>query len=85
MADEPENIVLHYLRRLDTKLDGVAADVREMKERLSSVEKQVAGVRVDFADLRADFVRVEHRLDRVANRLERVEKRLELHDPAIPE
>ncbi len=84
MADEPANLVLHYLRRFDAKIDTMAADVREMKERLSSVERQTAAMRVDFADLRADFVRIEHRLDRFDQRLERIERRLDLHDPAIP-
>jgi hypothetical protein len=65
----PCEYVLHHLRRLDAKIDTLAADVREMKERLSSVERQTAAMRVDFADLRADFVRIEHRLD--------------LHDPAV--
>lgn len=84
MTDEPQNLVLEYLRRLDAKVDALTTDVREVVQRLGSVEKQVAGLRVDFADLRADLVRVEHRIDRVEERLSRIEKRLDLHDPALP-
>jgi septal ring factor EnvC (AmiA/AmiB activator) len=84
MADEPENLVLRYLRNIDAKVDALAVDMREVKARLGSVEKQVAGRRVDFADLRADLVRVEHRIDRADERLARIERRLDLHDPAVP-
>ncbi len=84
MADEPENLILHYLRRLDAKVDGIDRKVTDLAERISSLERQVAGVRVDFADMRADFVRIEHRLDGFEKRLERIERRLDLHDPAIP-
>ena len=59
MANEPENIVLVYLRRLDGKVDGLREEMREIKERLHSLERQVAGVRVDFAHMREDLVRVD--------------------------
>ena len=84
MADEPENVVLRCLRNIDAKVDALVVDMREVKARLGSVEKQVAGLRVDFADLRADLVRVEHRIDRADERLARIERRLDLHDPAVP-
>jgi hypothetical protein len=48
MADEPENLVLVYLRRLDEKADAVREDLREVKDRLGSLERQVAGTRVDW-------------------------------------
>lgn len=56
MADDPDNIVLVYLRRIDAKVDGLKDEMVQVKERLHSVEEQVAG-------LRKDFVRLEHRID----------------------
>jgi len=46
---EPENVVLGYLRRIDSKLDAMAQDIRELKERVSSVDIAVASVRRDIA------------------------------------
>ena len=70
MAEEPENLVLHYLRRIDTRLDGMAADIRELKT-------TVAGILQVLASHDNHMLRMEVRL-------ERIENRLDLHDPAIP-
>ena len=51
MADDPDNLVLVYLRRIDAKVDAIAQDIRELKERVSSVEVAVASVRRDIAVL----------------------------------
>jgi archaellum component FlaC len=64
MADEPDNIVLIYLRRLDEKLDRVVDDVRDLKVRVTGVEEGLAGI--------------NRRLDRVETRLDRIERRLDL-------
>jgi DNA repair ATPase RecN len=64
MADEPDNIVLQYLRRFDEKLDRIGEDVRELKVRVTHVEE--------------NQTIVHRRLDRVEQRLDRIERRLEL-------
>lgn len=66
MTDEPDNIVLRYLRRLDEKVDALREDNREIKTRLGFLEQQYASVssRID---------RIEHRLDRIERRLDLVE------------
>ena len=64
MADEPESIVLRYLRRIDEKLDRLADDVRDIKIRVTGVEENLAGV--------------HRRLDRIELRVEHIEKRLDL-------
>jgi predicted nucleic acid-binding Zn-ribbon protein len=73
MSDEPENIVLRYLRRIDERTDRFEHSMEDIKTRLTSVEGQVSL-------LRADVVHVNHRLDRVDERLSRIEKRLDLID-----
>ncbi len=64
MVDQPDNIVLIYLRRLDEKLDRVVDDVRDLKVRVTGVEEGLAGI--------------NRRLDRVETRLDRIERRLDL-------
>lgn len=66
MADEPENLVLQMLRKLDAKVDRLADDMTDIKMRMTHVEENLAGV--------------HRRLDRVDMRLDRIEKRLELVD-----
>jgi DNA repair ATPase RecN len=66
MVDEPDHILLQYMRRFDEKLDRVVADVQEIKVRLTNVEE--------------NLTIVHRRLDRMDARIERIEKRLELVD-----
>ena len=68
MADEPENLVLRYLRRIDDKLDRVADDVRELKIRMTAVEENLASL--------------NRRFDRLEARVDRIERRLELTETA---
>ncbi len=64
MSEQPDNILLVYLRRLDGKMDRLIEDGREVKQRLGYLEEQGASIsrRVDRLDLRLD--RVERRLAR---------------------
>ena len=64
MSDDPDNLMLVYLRRIDAKVDGLREDVVEVKQRLGFLEEQYASIsrRVDRIDLRLE--RIE-RLDLV--------------------
>ena len=66
MADEPENLILRYRRRIDDKLDRVVDDVRELKIRMTAVEE-------NLASLNRRFDRLEVRVDRIERRLELTE------------
>jgi len=66
MAEEPDNLVLQMLRRMDAKLHRVGEDIRDLKVRMSSLEENAAVV--------------NRRLDRIEDRLDRIEKRLDLVD-----
>jgi hypothetical protein len=68
MADEPDNIVLVYLRRLDEKLDRMAGYIGEMKTSLTNIEALMG--------------QIELRLDRRENRFDRIDKHLDLSDVA---
>ena len=71
MADEPENFVLQYLRRIDTKLDRLIEDVQDLKIRVTAVEERVSGVEMAIAG-------VNRRIDRIEQRLDRIERRTDL-------
>ena len=66
MPDEPDNLVLQLLRRIDQKTDRLIDDVADLKVRITSMEEGLAGV--------------NRRLDRVEARIDRIERRLELAD-----
>jgi DNA repair ATPase RecN len=63
---EPDNITLRLLRSIDSKIDRVLDDVKDIKVRLTAVEEALAGV--------------NRRIDRSESRLDRIERRLELVD-----
>jgi hypothetical protein len=73
MSEQPENIMLVYLRRLDAKMDRLTEGQLDLSGRVTSLERQVALLHGDFAGQSA-------RLDRVDTRLERIERRLDLVD-----
>jgi archaellum component FlaC len=66
MADEPNNIVLVMLRKIDQRTERMAEDLHDLKVRVTGVEEGLAGV--------------NRRLDRLEGRIERIEKRIELTD-----
>ncbi|MBS0522678.1 MAG: hypothetical protein JSS04_03500 [Proteobacteria bacterium] len=70
MTDEPDNLIVRYRRRLDEKVDRVIEDLREIKQRLSSVEVSVARVHGDFAAQSGCIDKLETRLDRIEQRLD---------------
>jgi archaellum component FlaC len=67
VADEPDNLTLVIVRRLDAKFDRFSDDLHNVKIRLSYVEENLAGV--------------NRRLDRFDARLDQIEKRLDLVEP----
>lgn len=83
MVEEPENLVLVFLRRIDAKIDAMAQDMRELKERVSSLEIAVAGVRRDIALLAETDARLQFAVDRLRDDVGRIQRRLELtEEPA---
>ncbi len=64
MVEEPENLVLRSLRRIEVGLDGLREDNRDIKIRIGLFEQQMAAF--------------SGRLDRVEIRLDRIERRLDL-------
>ena len=70
MADEPDNMVLRYLRRIDQKVDNLTERVDDLTAEMRSVRLHMAGSAQDHlrhdtndASLRARVERIERRLD----------------------
>jgi hypothetical protein len=57
MADEPNNLVLRYLRSIDGRLDGIARDISEIK-------RSQAGMLQILASHDARLLRVEDRIEK---------------------
>ena len=76
--EEPENMTLRYLRRLDQKMDRVIDDLGDVKVRLSAVERGLGELQVQVGTLNS-------RVDRLENRVERVERRLDIRDDSVAE
>ena len=66
MAEQPDDILLQYMRRFDEKLDRVIDEMLDVKVRLTALEEGLAGI--------------NRRLDRLELRVERIERRLDLVD-----
>jgi hypothetical protein len=73
VGDEPRDIVLDYLRRIDRKVDGLLEDFRLFNVRVVAGESQVAGLHVGDVQQNAE-------IDRIKTRLDRIERRLQLAD-----
>ncbi len=75
MSEQPENLMLVYLRRLDASMAELRADVTDIKHRLTALEIQV-GQQVSTEA--SHYASVAIRLDRIENRLERLERHADI-------
>ena len=73
MVDEPDDLVLRYLRQIDQKIDNVAEEVKESKVRVGRVETSLPQVQAHLAERSV-------RMDKIDSRLDRIERRLTLTD-----
>ena len=62
MADDTDlhEFIHERYRRTDADLKRILEIVVDTRDRVSSLEKQVAGLRVDFANMRDDASRLDH-------------------------
>jgi tetrahydromethanopterin S-methyltransferase subunit G len=79
VSDQPENLLLVYLRRIDAAVAELRDDFRETKFRLTTLEQQVTSLAATEA---SHYASLSMRLDRVEARLDRIERRLDLVEPA---
>jgi hypothetical protein len=80
MIDQPENLVLAFLRDMRAGLERMEGKLDELVRRVSSVETNLAHVHVELAGIHVDLAGHSARMDRIDGRLDRIEKRLGLVD-----
>lgn len=78
MTENVENLVLEHLRALRSGQDRIEAALREVKQRLTGVESNMAGLRRDNLGTQEDVYRQHIVIDAIQDRLQGNEKRLEL-------
>jgi hypothetical protein len=80
MSDQPENIILTMLRRLDAKMDRVLEDMGDIKRRMTTLEIQVGQLAATEA---SHYAQAMLRMDRIELRLDRIARRLDLTDAPV--
>lgn len=63
MSDEPDNVVLILLRRIDAKIDELRGDMAEVKERLGFREAGYASLSRRVDRVGGDVTQIKRRLD----------------------
>lgn len=71
MNDQPEDLILAYLRRLDTSMTESIADVTEVRQRMTILEMQVGHL---VAAEASHYAALITRLDRFDLRFDRLER-----------
>lgn len=74
MSDEPDNLTLRYLRRLDEKMDRLA-------DQVSDLSADVRGIKSHMAGFMQNEVAQDGALASIKQRLDRIERRLDLQEP----
>lgn len=77
MSDQPENLMLIYLRRLDGKLDQMMDTLRDHGRRLTGLELAVGNL---AATEMSHYANTALRMDAFEGRLDRIERRLEIRE-----
>ncbi len=75
MSDDPDNLPLRYLRRLDEKVDGLKAGIAELKADNLATKNMMAGF--FHGEIAQDSA-----IGTIKERLDRVERRLDLNEDA---
>ncbi len=78
MAEKVENLTLELLKRIQSTLDEMRGDMRELRTRQNETHAAVIGLRRDQAHDAEVTPHIQVQLDSVKDRLSLVERRLEL-------
>jgi septal ring factor EnvC (AmiA/AmiB activator) len=84
MADEPENLTLRCLRRIDERTAGIEETQTDHGERLTTIEWMLAGLRREQAVDAEARASLEGRIDRLTTEINRIKRRLDLDDAPAP-
>jgi len=73
MSETTESIMLEILKNLQSGQNIIKEDVHDIKTRITSLERSVAGLFTDQMEQHARF-------DKMNDRISRIEKRLEINE-----
>ena len=73
-----ETPVLGQLSAIRAEVDKIDDDLRDFRQRVSSMERHLANLRSVVAPIHGDVALVNQRLDRQGERLDRIDRRLDL-------
>jgi hypothetical protein len=77
MADEPENLVVEMLRRLDAKVDGVVAEQQAMKTEQTAMRAEQQAMKAEQTAMRAEQQATNTKLDRLSARVDIMDIKLD--------
>ncbi|MEI6985201.1 MAG: hypothetical protein WCK65_03650 [Rhodospirillaceae bacterium] len=78
MNDEPENLTLVYLRRIDQRQDRMELGLREMRERLTALELGQATIIRHVGALAETDARVQAGMDHMRDDIQRINRHLDI-------
>lgn len=80
MTDKIDNLILEHLKAIRSELGELSSDMKDVKLRLTELERGQAMVLSGQADGYGASARQQSVIDRLSERISRIEKRLELND-----
>ncbi|MEI7607781.1 MAG: hypothetical protein WCJ64_10395 [Rhodospirillaceae bacterium] len=80
MTEEPENLVLTYLRALRADISDIKETQREHGYRLTRIEGSIAGLRRDQAGDAETVAHLGARIDGLRDDVNRIKRRLDIID-----
>jgi outer membrane murein-binding lipoprotein Lpp len=78
MAESVDSLVIEHLGHIRTRVDQIADDMSDLKQRMSSLETSMVLVKREVAASDETDIRLQVSLDKLVERIQRIEKRLEL-------
>ena len=78
MTEQTDSLVLEHLRHIHSRVDQIADDVGDLKQRMSGLESGMNLVRREVVQGDEIDARQQITLDKLQTRIERIERRLEL-------
>ncbi len=81
MTEPADNLVIEHLRHIRGRVDRIAEDMTDLKQRISSLETAMVGVKREVTAGDETDLRHQASIDRLAERVERIERRLDLISP----
>jgi outer membrane murein-binding lipoprotein Lpp len=73
-------LLFEQLKHIRKTVDRIAADVQDLKTRMTILEYSMTSVKYEVAACSETDARQQSALDRINNRLDRIERRLELQE-----